>query len=140
MASVGSITTSTYYQGVRTQEEKSKMGKDDFLKILVTQLSHQDPLQPLQDREFIAQMAQFSNLEQMVNLNKSFTDFTQTQMGINSYAPMIGKEVSWLDPDTQMDQTGTVTGVTMKEGAIRYMVGNQEVPVEQAYAVRSEQK
>ena len=54
--------------------EKKKgndLDKDAFLRLLTTQLSHQDPLNPMEDREFIAQLAQFSSLEQMQNLNQS---------------------------------------------------------------------
>ena len=53
------------------QAMKQQLDKDDFLKLLVTELQHQDPTNPMQDREFIAQMAQFSSMEQMMNMNKS---------------------------------------------------------------------
>ena len=46
------------------------LDKNDFLKILITQLSHQDPTQPMDDKSFIAQMAQFSSLEQMTNMSE----------------------------------------------------------------------
>ena len=49
------------------------LGKDEFLQLLVTQMQYQDPLNPTSDTEFIAQMAQFSSLEQMQNLNNNFS-------------------------------------------------------------------
>jgi len=55
---------------------KQDLDKDDFLKILITQLQHQDPTSPMQDKEFIAQMAQFSSLEQMTNMSAGFQRLT----------------------------------------------------------------
>jgi flagellar basal-body rod modification protein FlgD len=49
------------------------LDKNDFLKILITQLSHQDPTQPMDDKAFVSQMAQFSSLEQMTNMSEGLT-------------------------------------------------------------------
>lgn len=54
---------------------KNDLDKDAFLRLLTTQLANQDPLNPMEDREFIAQLAQFTALEQMQNLNKNFEKF-----------------------------------------------------------------
>ncbi len=68
------------------------LGKDDFLKILLTQLSHQDPTQPLEDKEFIAQMAQFSTLEQITNLSTEMTRIAQ-HFQKNEAISLLGKIV-----------------------------------------------
>jgi len=127
-------TSTSYYQNVRTQEEKDKLGKDDFLKILVAQLRHQDPLNPMQDKEFIGQMTQFSSLEQMMNLNKSFSSFAAS-----SHSASIGKEITWFDESANTSQQGIVTGVAVRDGKIYYMTDGQEVPVEQVNTIRQPQ-
>jgi flagellar basal-body rod modification protein FlgD len=57
--------------GASQRTSDGRLGKNDFLKLLVTQLQNQDPLKPMEDKEFIAQMAQFTSLEQMQNLTKT---------------------------------------------------------------------
>ena len=76
----------------RNAQPNQTLGKDDFLRILVTQLSHQDPTAPMQDREFIAQMAQFSSLEQMTNMAADFAQMAQ-MLKISEASSLLGKPV-----------------------------------------------
>jgi len=110
----------------KTFEEQSSLGKEDFLRLLVTQLQNQDPTQPLQDREFIAQMTQFSTLEQMTNLNDMFTKFVEAQ-SIGGLSNMIGKKVTWTEYVVETNNAGEqvlkevpkegmVTAISMKDG------------------------
>ncbi|MEH7438395.1 flagellar hook assembly protein FlgD [Neobacillus drentensis] len=115
------------YNNVKPFEQKSALGKDEFLKILTTQLANQDPSSPLQDKDFIAQMATFSSLEQMTNLNKAFEKFTGNQM--SQFAAVIGKEVSWTPDGAIGPVTGVVKGVSSQEGNYFYLVGNEKVPM-----------
>jgi flagellar basal-body rod modification protein FlgD len=122
------------YKNIKPFEEKSQLGKDEFLRILTTQLSHQDPSSPLQDKDFIAQMATFSSLEQMTNLNKSFESFASSQM--NQYATSIGKEISWTPTGSTSASTGVVNGISKQDGNYFYLVGNEKVPMNQVTEIK----
>ncbi len=116
----GGIPQSTAQNRVPKQE----LGKDEFLKILAVQLSNQDPLEPMQDTDFIAQTAQFSSLEQMQELNNSY---------VTSQAhAMIGKNVvATITDENGISQTifGKVTGV-LRSGKTDYLqVGSYYVPL-----------
>ncbi|PJZ69570.1 endoflagellar hook capping protein [Leptospira perolatii] len=79
-------------QGIEIRSTAKALGKDDFLKLLITQLSSQDPTNPVKDQDFIAQMAQFSSLEQMNNISQGIGKMTNRQ----SFS-LVGKIVSGPD-------------------------------------------
>lgn len=76
-----------------------QLGKDDFLKLLITQLTNQDPTSPMEDTQFISQMAQFSSLEQMTNMNESFNKMT-AMINAGQAATTLGKTVDLDIGDT----------------------------------------
>ncbi len=91
---------------------KQELGRDDFLKILITQLQNQDPTAPMEDKEFIAQMAQFSSLEQMTNISDEFRRLASL---VNSghAAQLVGKTVEVQQGESVVE--GVVEQVTTGE-------------------------
>ncbi|MFD1037983.1 flagellar hook assembly protein FlgD [Virgibacillus byunsanensis] len=99
------------------------LGKDEFLKILMTQLQNQDPSNPMEDKEFISQMASFSSLEQTMNMANSLEKLVTNQSvsPVVQYSHMIGKNVSYqaYDQETgaKLDiETSGVIAVSQHEG------------------------
>lgn len=101
----------------------SSLGKDDFLKILMTQLQNQDPLNPLQDKDFIAQMATFSTLEQITNLNTSIGQLVLDSQ-LSQSSQMIGKTLTYLNEENK-ETTAVVKSVTFKEGKMTFQLGDE---------------
>ncbi|MCM3409090.1 flagellar hook assembly protein FlgD [Metabacillus litoralis] len=106
----------------KTRSSGSNLGKDEFLKILMTQLQNQDPLNPMEDKEFISQMANFSSLEQITNMNSLMQKFLDTQKTTDSilkYSEMIGKSIEWSDSGAEEAvQTGVVKAIKQKNNSI----------------------
>jgi len=88
-------------KGIEIRESGKQLGKDDFLKLLISQLSQQDPTNPMKDQEFIAQMAQFSSLEQMKNISSGISRMEAKQ----SYS-VVGKIISGPDLVTGEEVVG----------------------------------
>jgi len=107
------------------------LGKDEFLKILITQLQNQDPAQPMQDRDFIAQMAQFSSLEQMMNVGSELKMLRQS-LGIAS--GLIGQQATWMTYDEAGEpageRSGVVEAIVMRSGEQYAVVDGQEVSLD----------
>jgi flagellar basal-body rod modification protein FlgD len=84
------------------------MGKDDFLKLLVAQLRHQDPLKPQDDSEFVAQLAQFSSLEQTMGINDRLDLLSAQSQGLQNsqVVNLVGKEATVRGSLVTADGTG----------------------------------
>ena len=67
--------------GLRQRDPKSQLDKDAFLLLLVTEMRNQNPLEPMDNKDFIAQLTQFSSLEQITNMTKAFENFLSLQQG-----------------------------------------------------------
>lgn len=118
----GSTPTNTSEKTVGT----NALGKDAFLQLLVTQMQYQDPLEPTTDTEFISQLAQFSSLEEMQNLNESLDALANQLSGIQqqSFASnLVGKNVIMNIEGEYV--AGKVQYVEMKDG-VPYLAINEK--------------
>lgn len=91
--------------------DPNAMGKEDFLMLLVTQLQHQDPLNPMENSEFVSQLAQFSSLEQLTNVNKNLEVLQMYQNSLNNAQAvgMIGKNVMASGSTTELEEGADAT-------------------------------
>ncbi len=100
------------------------LGKDDFLKLMVAQMKNQDPMNPADDKDNIAQMAQFSSLEQITNL-ASATQELATRMSLTQNVGLLGHDVTYTKADGTAG-TGKVDGLDLTaDGSATLSVAGQ---------------
>jgi flagellar basal-body rod modification protein FlgD len=109
-----------------------------FLKLLGAQMTSQNPLEPMKDTEFIGQMAQFSNLEQVTSMNQNMKALNATSQ-LTQGAAMLGKSVSYMPAGSAVPVTGTVDRLVIDptNHQLALMVGGVQVGVGQVREVRS---
>lgn len=115
--------------------EPSALDKDAFMELLATQLKNQDPLAPTDNSQMIAQLAQFSSLEQMQQVNDNLVGLAVLQQTnallqqLTSSAALIGQEVRYVDPATQAETSGVIESVRIKDGLAQLQIGGKDVPL-----------
>ncbi|HEY8360368.1 MAG TPA: flagellar hook capping FlgD N-terminal domain-containing protein [Ramlibacter sp.] len=94
-----------------TATQAQSLGLEDFLKILLTQLNYQDPLKPMDNQQFMAQMAQFTSLEQTQRLNEKIDQLITNQAALQSLG-LIGRTVDVETPNGRV--SGTVASLSLQ--------------------------
>ncbi|MCL5096277.1 MAG: flagellar hook capping protein [Candidatus Omnitrophica bacterium] len=123
------VTSSSAVTGIGYADAQSELqptvkslGQQDFLELLVTQLTSQDPLDPMKDTEFISQMAQFSSLEQTQAMQADLAQLCQAEQWSQAN-DLIGRNVE-LQADSGTAVTGVVSAVTLEDGVPKIVVNN----------------
>ncbi|SVB20934.1 uncharacterized protein METZ01_LOCUS173788 [marine metagenome] len=114
-----------------------QLGQDEFLQLLVTQMRNQDPMKPVSDTEFIAQMAQFSNLEQTKEMSGDIAKLRQST-AFNQATALMGKQVRLLSGENTFTK-GIVTDLTVKDGEVSLIVNGRTYELGQVVSVNSEE-
>lgn len=120
-----------------TRVPKRELGKDDFLILLTKQLQNQDPMNPVENTEFVAQMANFSTLEQITNMGKSLDKFlanSADQIRVQAMQ-LLGRNVTAALPDVPEPVSGPVSKVRFVDGDAVFTVDDYDVLMSQITSI-----
>ncbi|MEY2410416.1 MAG: flagellar basal-body rod modification protein FlgD [Verrucomicrobiota bacterium] len=131
---IAPINADTTHLGFETSRLPTRtLGQDDFLKLIVAQLTSQDPLNPQKDTEFIAQMAQFSQLEQAKTMQSDIAALRIDQAFMQASA-MLGRSVELRDAHGALTQ-GVVTSIQLDGGTPKIVVNGQPHYLDEVVAI-----
>ena len=101
----------------------NELDKDTFLKLLVAQLKYQDPMKPSDPQEFLAQTAQFTQVEKLTEIATQNSDSIRTQ-GLTTANALVGRSITYQNADGSY-ASGVVTGASIDADGVRLRLGNQ---------------
>ena len=116
------------------KRQPGQLGKDEFLRLLITQLKYQDPLNPMEDKEFIAQLAQFSTLEQMQHLSNDFN----SMKALSLVGRMVYAEKRIGNSSDIITILGRVESVSIHDGNIYLHVNGQDISMDDIVIIYSD--
>jgi len=118
-----------------TREPTDTLGKDAFMKLLVAQLKYQNPLEPSDPSQFMAQTAQFTMVEKLEELAKQGAEGALAQR-LSTASALVGKQVTWQDAAGAV-QSGVVASARLTEDGTMLRVGAVDVPLDAVDSVAS---
>jgi len=126
---VTSVGSNLSPSGVQTsQSPNSQIGQQQFLQLLVAQLQYQNPMQPMDNQQFLAEMAQFQTLSEMTSIEQSLKTMTQVAE-VTEGSALLGKTVTVTDPGSNQPVTGIVRSVQLQNGQAVLQIGNGTYPI-----------
>ncbi|MCC7370918.1 MAG: flagellar biosynthesis protein FlgD [Chloroflexi bacterium] len=125
VASTSSTSSTSSSSTTSSLGEAAGLGKDDFMQLLIAQLKNQDPMKPMEDKEFITQLAQFSSLEATEKLNTQLDELLGSQSLVQA-ATLIGKQAT-AKLESGETVTGVISEVRMISGQPTAIINGQEV-------------
>ncbi|WP_309723449.1 flagellar hook capping FlgD N-terminal domain-containing protein [Armatimonas sp.] len=125
--SINAINNQTTSTASLTKATENTLGKQDFLTLLTTQLRNQDPLSPMSNEEFIAQMAQISTLESSLDMGKQLTTLINAQQRTQALQ-MVGHDVDYMPEGGDVAKSGRVSAVILKNDLPVLMINGEQIP------------
>lgn len=137
--SVTGVTASILSGGptsASSSTNRTTAASDDFLKLLTTQLRYQNPLDPVNDSQFVSQLSQISTVEGIQKMNSSFSELLLMQ-GLSQGASLIGKKISYDSDGKGALAQGTVQSVQVNAGKVSLQVNGASVNLSQVRGLTS---
>ena len=132
---IAGITSGSSGIGNSSGTASQDLDKDAFMQLLVSQMQNQDPMNPQSNEDFIAQLAQFSSLEQMENLNSSMDQMAAVEESnalinqLSAASSLIGQNVDYYHPQTGELTSGDVGSVRIEDAVAFLNIDGESVPL-----------